>query len=133
MADDEHGPVADAEAANGADIVTALVDAELFGYRGSSGLERPNGAPDMNANPLTFWQQAERAEEFPILRRLARRYLAIPASSASAERLFSYTGNRVSKRACRLSDEQLLAQMYVRTGSRFIVKWARAYPPSPSR
>ena len=59
----------------------------------------------MNVNPLTFWQQAERGNEFPILRRLTRRYLAIPASSASAERLFSYTGNRVSREPadCRMS------------------------------
>lgn len=36
---------------------------------------------------LKFW--ASCGDEFPILKRLARRYLSIPATSASSERVFS--------------------------------------------
>ena len=40
--------------------------------------------------PLMWWKQHQ--EEFPRLARMARQYLAVPASSASPERLFSSVG-----------------------------------------
>ena len=45
----------------------------------------PNEEKDRD--PLEFWRL--NAGRFPVLAVLARRYLAIPASSASSERLFS--------------------------------------------
>lgn len=41
-------------------------------------------------DPLKFWQK--KSGEFPILSRLAKRYLAFPATSGSVERLFSISG-----------------------------------------
>lgn len=40
--------------------------------------------------PLTYWK--ERAQEFPKLAMLARRYLGLPASTGSVERMFSIGG-----------------------------------------
>ena len=48
-------------------------------------LNMPN--EDKDSDPLEFWRLNDR--HFPVLSVLARRYLAIPASSASSERLFS--------------------------------------------
>ena len=60
-----------------------------------------NGETELNAymrvqqvandtDPLMWWKQHQ--EEFPRLARMARQYLAVPASSASPERLFSSVG-----------------------------------------
>ena len=43
-----------------------------------------------DTDPLMWWKQHQ--EEFPRLARMARQYLAVPASSASPERLFSSVG-----------------------------------------
>jgi hypothetical protein len=45
------------------------------------------GKLDVKANILMWWKV--HAVRFPYLSRLARRYLAMPATSASVERLFS--------------------------------------------
>ena len=43
--------------------------------------------------------------DFPTLAILARRYLAIPASSAPSESIFSIAGDIITKKSNRLSDE----------------------------
>lgn len=50
--------------------------------------------------PLTYWKN--NVHKFPILSVLARRFLAIPATSASVERLFSIAGNILTKSRNRL-------------------------------
>ena len=52
-------------------------------------------------NILQWWKRHQ--ETCPILSRLARHYLAIPASSCKSERVFSCAGNVVSARRTRLS------------------------------
>ncbi len=60
-----------------------------------------NGETELNAymrvqqvakdtDPLMWWKQHQ--QEFPRLARMAGQYLAVPASSASPERLFSSVG-----------------------------------------
>ena len=43
-----------------------------------------------DTDPLMWWKQHQ--QEFPRLARMTRQYLAVPASSASPERLFSSVG-----------------------------------------
>ena len=81
--------------------------------------------PDMTRDPLAFWRANE--VEFPILSRVARKYLAIPAASAAVERLFSYTGHRVSKRNANVSDEVLLNSLLVRASSKFVDRLGGCY------
>ena len=42
---------------------------------------------------------------YPALAQMARKYLAIPATAASSERLFSLAGNTVTDKRSRLTDE----------------------------
>ena len=57
-------------------------------------------APD--AKPLDWWRA--RKHRFPVLARLARKYLAVPATSAPSERVWSDAGNIVTKKRASLSD-----------------------------
>ena len=80
-----------------------------------------NGETELNAyirmqqvtndtDPLMWWKQHQ--EEFPRLARMARQYLAVPASSASPERLFSSVGLVKSDLRGRLLDTTLIDVMW---------------------
>ena len=55
---------------------------------------------DVNTCPFKWWASQE--SRFPILSQLARKYLAIPATSAASERLFSDAGNVMTVRRVNL-------------------------------
>ncbi|XP_062579450.1 zinc finger BED domain-containing protein 4-like [Saccostrea cucullata] len=57
---------------------------------------------EMSESPLTYWSQNH--SRFPCLSKLAQRYLAVPATSAPVERLFSVAGKIFRPERCRLSD-----------------------------
>ena len=61
-----------------------------------------------NENPLDWWQA--RVAVFPKLSQLARKYLGIPASSVSSERLFSHANNLITAKRTRL-DTKLVGKM----------------------
>jgi hypothetical protein len=100
-----------------------LVTPEDSGYGDAEG--RGGGIPTMEVDPCAFWKT--RAKEFPLLNRVARKYLSIPAASAAAERMFSYTGLRVGKLNANLDDEALLCLMQIRAFTAFIDKWGSKY------
>ena len=54
---------------------------------------------------LLFWK--EKQKEFPNLKRLARRYLSISASSVAVESMFSTTGYIINSRRSSLSPHKL--------------------------
>lgn len=58
-------------------------------------------SPELNVGILEWWAHNER--KYPRLAKLARRVLAIPASSAAPERNFSRAGYIVSERRNRLA------------------------------
>ena len=82
-----------------------------------------NGETELNAymrvqqvandtDPLMWWKQHQ--EEFPRLARMARQYLAVPASSASPERLFSSVGLVKSDLWGSLLDSTLIDVMWAK-------------------
>ena len=62
-------------------------------------------AADKTADPLSWWKA--RQILYPTLAKLAKKYLAIPASSVPAERIFSLAGNLVTKKRVQLSAENI--------------------------
>jgi zinc finger BED domain-containing protein 1 (E3 SUMO-protein ligase ZBED1) len=77
-----------------------LAKQEVDTYRTMAGHQFNEGKLDVKANILMWWKV--HAVRFPYLSRLARRYLAMPATSASVERLFSVAGQVVTAKRARL-------------------------------
>lgn len=77
----------------GASDIKTSVLLELASYRALSALS-------FDSNPLTWWK--ERSMIYPLLAACARKYLAVPASSAPVERLFSCAGLTVTKKRAAL-------------------------------
>jgi len=66
----------------------------------------------MNDDPLAFWNR--NSLNLPDLTRLARKYLSIPGSSASSERVFSCSGLIASDLRNRLSMKNLEMLVFLR-------------------
>ena len=62
-------------------------------------------------DPLQWW--GANAVGYPNLAKLARKYLCVTATSAPSERLFSRTGNVITKKRTKLDDDVLEAAMLV--------------------
>ena len=69
------------------------------------GLYEADTSRNGEINPLEFWRENER--RYPKLSKMARKYLAVPATSAPSERLFSRTGNIDNKLRCSLLPENV--------------------------
>ena len=60
---------------------------------------------------LQFWKDNQGT--LGVLSNVARRFLAVPLSSAPSERLFSAAGNIVSKRRCSLNPKTAEALVFL--------------------
>ncbi|CAG7832781.1 unnamed protein product [Allacma fusca] len=61
----------------------------------------------IKSNPLEFWKQCMEQKKYPILCRMAKKYLGYPASSSSIERVFSITGSLNRARRARLATKTI--------------------------
>ncbi len=68
---------------------------------------------EIYSNPLRFWKENE--FKFPTLSRLAKRYFAIPCSSAAVEREFSAAGQIVSQRRSTLEPSTVNNILFLRS------------------
>ncbi|XP_054592246.2 E3 SUMO-protein ligase ZBED1-like [Nothobranchius furzeri] len=69
-----------------------VAEDEIKRYRA----RRPAGLQD---NPLVWWRENEK--EYPLLARMAKRYLCVPGTSVASERVFSTAGDIITaKRSC---------------------------------
>ena len=62
---------------------------------------RNNFEPD----PVKFWK--EHSQQFPLMAEVAKKYLCIPATQISCERVFSSGGNVVSKHRTRMAPKRV--------------------------
>ena len=71
---------------------------------------------DMDYDPLVFWNT--NGTQYPTLSKMARKYLAVPASSAPVERLFSIAGKVFRPDRCSLKDDTFEKLMIVKCNSK---------------
>ena len=72
-------------------------------------IDRYLAMPSSDMAPLDWWRIHE--PEFPHIAEVARTYLAIMATSVPSERLWSVSGNVMTKKTARLSNKNLEAQV----------------------
>lgn len=73
---------------------------------------------DFDLDPFTWWY--DHKEQFPILSKLARIYLPIPATSTPSERLFSSAGNLLTAKRTRLNPELFHRIMFLKKNASFV-------------
>lgn len=66
---------------------------------------------DATADPLAWWKS--RASAYPLMAVVARKWLAVPASSAASERLFSKAGLTVTDKRTRLGAEMVATLVFL--------------------
>jgi len=102
--DDEEDDSFDVDEHTVSALIEGNVDAELLKY-----YAEPAPADD---NVLAWWKL--RATQFPIVSKLARKYLGVPSSSASVERLFSLAGNVISDERSSFDSHNAEALIFLR-------------------
>ena len=69
------------------------------------------------SNPLEWWEKYKLV--FPRVYGLARIYLAIPATSAPVERVFSVAGNTISKNRCAMDPETSRCLVFIKENQKY--------------
>ena len=77
---------------------------ELFGFYYSARIS-------LDDDPLKWWKEHQHL--FPVVARLAKRYLCIPTTSTPAERLFSVGGSVMSSKRHQLAPESIRSLMFL--------------------
>jgi hypothetical protein len=111
--------------ATGASRNTKSLDdlAKVFGSRTTrapNGMDSPETTRylcepciDLDENPLDWWKANE--HRYPIVAKMARDFLAIPASSVPSEQLFSQAGDVITKKRNRLLEQSSSAVLLLKS------------------
>ena len=70
-------------------------------------------------DPLLWWKEREML--YPLVAKLAKKYLAIPASTAPSERVFSVAKNILQKKRWNLLPSRLSKHIFLRKNSKLLV------------
>jgi hypothetical protein len=98
--------------------VEEIVSREMRKYQADKGLRlQTDGCYNC---PLEWWR--EHHTDYPHIWKLAERILAIPATSAPSERVFSSAANIVDKKRVRLKPENIDLLVFLR-GNKDFVDW----------
>ena len=68
--------------------------------------------PTFKSNILKFWY--DYAKVYPNIAKLAKKYLAVPATQFESERNFSFSGRTLESRRCTLSPENVDFLLFIR-------------------
>ena len=77
--------------------------------------------PPETTDVYQWWRNNQHL--FPILSRIARKYLSIPATSVPCERLFSDSGNLITSKRTRLGSDVVNQLLFVKRNSLYCRIW----------
>jgi hAT family C-terminal dimerisation region len=114
MLDGDSEEDADDTAITGTDASATMLSDEMLTERCESELNFYKKAArlDLDKNPLEWWKN--NAEYYALLAAVARKWLAVPASSAASERLFSAAGLVVTKKRTSLKAERVESLVFLK-------------------
>lgn len=120
---DGSGSSADPPADDSRERVATAVDMEVTAFKNTRGIRvwQEVGGKKVYNNPLQWWHSKQR--DFPLLAALARRVLALPATQAQSERMFSTAGLIVTPARNLLSSENVELLVYLRNVWGVVDKW----------
>jgi hypothetical protein len=84
-------------------------------------LKKVDQVIDLQPDPLLFWK--ENCSDYAMLAKLAKRLLAVPASSAAVERVFSQTGFILRPHRRTLNDLNAENLFFVKCNNE-VFKWS---------
>ena len=71
-----------------------------------------------DVNPFKWWD--ENKNNFPILTKLAKKYLCISATSVASERLFSDVGNIITAKRTNLKPERVSKMVFLKRNLKIV-------------
>jgi len=99
--------------------VALIIEDELKRYQCCRGIPLMSQGQDNPFNcPLLWWKENHKV--YPNIWELAQRVLAVPATSAPSERVFSSAANIVDKKRVRLDPDTVDLLIYLRGNKRFV-------------
>jgi hypothetical protein len=96
----------DADTEECGQVLQTRIAAEIKAYKGQRQIAG-------TADPLKHWRLKSR--DYPLLSLVARKWLAVPASSAASERMFSSAGLTVSNKRTLLGSERVSTLVFLKT------------------
>ena len=99
---------------------TCQMELERYLHDARSGACPMNNTESEFNNPLIWWKV--NAVKYPYVANLAHKYLAIPATSAPSERIWSRAARILSLRRARLKDDLVGRMMLIKENSKFLHK-----------
>lgn len=125
FADEEENIIAEYDFDENEIQIRRRVDDELRRYREVPRLDMrvklAGGVRGEYNNPLMWWK--DNCDRFPIIAKIARRTLCIPATSAPSERAFSVAGLTISKMRSRLNPETASCLIFLKENAKLIKDW----------
>jgi len=105
---------------------TVLGDVAQSNDRQDNEVERyfAHSLVDDVVNPMEWWRFNK--EKYPVLAKMARKYLAIPATSVASERMFSVSGGVCTDKRGRLSDYAISDIVFCNYASKCLAQVAAA-------
>lgn len=73
---------------------------------------------ELNPSPLIFWSNNE--QKFPLLAKLAKKYLSVQASSAAVERMFSIAGHIFSIKRRRMTTTLFMSLVFLKLNENYM-------------
>jgi len=106
------------------EVVTQMIQKEIELYKAAKGAKLRDPQSGLFSNPLDWWRVHK--DDFPYLANLAIKYLAIPATSAPSERVFSSAGLTIAKDRARLESTRANELVFLHEGIPALRKYKEA-------